>query len=131
MKILDLEEFQNARMANGRRAALVINVLAHEEYAQNHIPGSVNVPYMHNDRFAQQVEDLAGGPDKNIILYCGGPQCPMAANAARVLADAGFGSLAVYEGGMAEWDEYGGFDLLGDNVDDFGGRGVNYPPPPF
>ncbi|MBU0800191.1 MAG: rhodanese-like domain-containing protein [Alphaproteobacteria bacterium] len=128
MKTIDFDDFVDVRAVTGGDAPLIVNVLSPEDYKRAHIPDSTNVPLQDNENFAQQVEDLAGGKDQKIVVYCAGPECPASRNAAEKLEEAGFKNVYAFEGGMEEWDSYGMEDDDDDIADDFGGRGINTPP---
>jgi rhodanese-related sulfurtransferase len=54
--------------------------------------------------FAALLAELAPGKDTPIVLFCGGPQCWLAYNAAlRAVAD-GYINVYWYRGGIAAWD---------------------------
>ena len=73
----------------------VVNVL--EEKAKEMIPTTRHIPL-------SQLEARLGELDrgKDVVVYCGGPTCPLSRNAARVLADRGF-HVRIYRGGLEEW----------------------------
>jgi rhodanese-related sulfurtransferase len=136
MKNIDFYELQDIRShiaADGEDEAVIVNVLSPEDFAVRHIPGSVNIPVNGNHRFAKDVQGVAGGKHRPVVVYCAGAGCPAAAEAARILEEAGFTAVNAYEGGMAEWQELDGgleSESEDDIVDDFGGRGINTPPLP-
>lgn len=134
MKSIDFYELQDIRSragADGEDEAVIINVLAPEDFAAGHIAGSVNVPVNGNSRFTRDVLNVAGGKHRPLVVYCASVECPASGEAARLLEDAGFTAVSVFEGGMAEWQELGGDfeeESEDDIADDFGGRGINTPP---
>ena len=77
-----------------------------ELYARGHIPGAVNLPVA---RFAAALPPLlprlrsAG----MVIVYCGGPACPDAADLAGKLFGAGIGDILVYREGLKDWQQRG------------------------
>jgi rhodanese-related sulfurtransferase len=63
----------------------VLDVRTAEEYAAGHIAGAVSIPH-------DQIEDrLREVPrDREVVAYCRGPYCTLAATAVRILSAAGF-----------------------------------------
>lgn len=83
----------------------IINVLSEQDFNNDHITGSQNVPFKDNDKFVQQVEKIIGGKTKPVILYCASSTCDASKNAAQKLESSGFTDVTVYEGGVKEWSE--------------------------
>jgi rhodanese-related sulfurtransferase len=81
---------------------LIVNVLAPEVFASEHIPGSHNIPLDDHD-LVEQFTALAGGKDRTIVVYCADKQCSASPTAARKLEEAGFTNVIDFAGGMAEW----------------------------
>ena len=94
------------QMLDRDKNVLLINVLSHEDYAKAHIPGSVNVP-LKSPNFMDAVKRLAGGTNRNIVVYCASKACTASPQAAKTLVDAGFTDVSDFEGGMAEWKAAG------------------------
>jgi rhodanese-related sulfurtransferase len=102
-KTITTEKLQTLR--KGNEGFLLIDVLATEHFAKDHIPGARNVP-LATTNFAKAVADkAAGSKTKKVVLYCGGPDCDASSKAARILVEAGFTSVVQYEGGLASWNE--------------------------
>lgn len=85
---------------------IVLNVLAEEQFEQEHIPRSHNIPGDHPS-FVQEVERLAGRKDRRIIVHCSSVQCRASGDAAERLTRAGFTSVSHFPGGIAEWKQAG------------------------
>lgn len=83
------------------KEVVVLDVRPGDEYAQGHVPGAVSIPL---DQLARRLEELPR--DREIVAYCRGPYCLMAAEAARTLRSR---SLRVrrMEDGMPEWEALG------------------------
>jgi rhodanese-related sulfurtransferase len=45
--------------------------------------------------------------DAEIVVYCGGPKCPMSRMAAEKLIKLGYDNARAYEGGLEEWKDAG------------------------
>jgi rhodanese-related sulfurtransferase len=82
-------------------AATVIDVRPVEEYQAAHIRGAISVP------LAQLESRLAELPkDREIVAYCRGPYCVLAAEAVRILRAEGF-RAARLEDGVQDWQARG------------------------
>lgn len=81
---------------------IVVDAREPASYLQGHLPRAINVP-------AADVETL--GPalpkDAQIVVYCGGPECPHSAIVARWLAERGWTNVRHYEEGIAGWTQAG------------------------
>lgn len=87
---------------------LLLNVLSEENFEDEHIPGSQNIPFDDDDSdFAHRVEELVSDKNDYIVAYCASAECPASTNAASALEKAGFTNVRVYEGGMREWKDSG------------------------
>lgn len=84
----------------------VLNVLPPEDFQSGHIPDSKNVPLGSAD-FEKQVEGLAGGRDRAIVVYCASEECTASPKAAKRLDKAGFKNVFDYEAGMRGWQDAG------------------------
>lgn len=89
------------------KGALIIDARDADEYAEGHIPGSLNLPY---NQVASDPERLSkvdpnGRP---IIVYCGGGTCEASMHLAESLIyQAGRRKVLVYEGGWPDWKQKG------------------------
>jgi len=81
MEFIDRNELRDEM--ESENDLMVVNALSQDSYEQEHIPGSVNVP-IDDPRFIDRVEALAGATDIPVIVYCAGPQCPVARRAAEL-----------------------------------------------
>lgn len=84
----------------------LINVLGRDAFREAHIPGSRNVPIADTD-FPSKVEELVGGTDEKIVVYCASFDCTASPKAAKALEQAGFTRVWDYEGGIKDWKEAG------------------------
>ena len=96
---LTLDEFIEAR-----RESIVIDVLPHSSFRAGHIPDAVNMPL---DEVGELATSLIPPDAHSVILYCGGPQCPMAERAAEKLSQLGYRGLKHFGGGLEEWTASG------------------------
>jgi len=94
------------RHNQGERLTL-INTLSEDNYEKTKIPGSVNVPLETSD-FEKRVEQVIGGKNQPVVVYCASAECPSSDKAAKRLDEAGFTEVYDFEGGAKEWQEQGG-----------------------
>ena len=81
------------------------NVLSHEYFKpEMNIPGSLWIPV---DHLAMKIERLNIRKDEEIVVYCGGTQCPQSKQAAEKLVELGYTNVYAYEGGIQDWKEAG------------------------
>jgi rhodanese-related sulfurtransferase len=100
--IVTREELQ-ARLAANPQLVL-LEALPAKYYDEGHLPGAKHFPH-------DQVKQLAPVvvPDKaaEVVVYCASRTCQNSHIAARVLAQIGYGNVAVYGGGKQDWAEAG------------------------
>ncbi|MDY6765802.1 MAG: rhodanese-like domain-containing protein [Candidatus Nanohaloarchaea archaeon] len=88
------------KMDSGDGFALV-NVLSEDQFEQEHIPGSINIPLDEvEEEFPRQFDR-----DDDIVVYCASESCQASPKAAEKLESMGFTNVADYEGGLADWKE--------------------------
>jgi len=85
---------------------LLVNTLSEENFTAAHIPDSVNVPQQ-DSAFVSRVEQMAGGKEKPVVVYCASEQCQSSPEAAKKLDEAGFTNVYDYLGGAKAWQEAG------------------------
>lgn len=83
---------------------VLINVLPRNDFNEKHIRTSINIPVGDED-FERKVEDVAGGKDRKIVVYCASFDCDASPKAAKKLDQAGFTQVFDYEGGTKDWFE--------------------------
>lgn len=86
-----------------QKGLIVINVLSKKMYKDCHIAGSISVPFETVEKYAQENIDH----DAEIVLYCSNYMCSASGFARKKLMDLGFKNVWVYEGGTAEWIQFG------------------------
>ena len=82
------------------------NVLTDTYFSGEYIPGSRRVPL---DQIGRSVAALSR--DVTIVVYCSSFDCPQSHAAAEKLAALGFTNVAVYAGGLKEWED-AGYELV-------------------
>lgn len=105
MDTITADELKTRQM-KGERLTLV-NTLDPDGYDSTAIPGSVNIP-LDSEGFEQRVQQMIGGKNQPIVVYCASRECPSSENAAKRLRDCGFTEVIDFEGGAKEWKEQGG-----------------------
>lgn len=88
-----------------RGSVQVINVLDQEQFTEEHIPGSINVP-VGAEGFETRVEQLVGDKGQRIIVYCASASCDASETAAERLEQAGFSHVLDFAGGMDDWKNH-------------------------
>ena len=104
----NLERRIKAHSLNNRdrqRGFALVNVLGEGAFAMAHIPGSINIPHGNEAVFERRF-----AKDKEIIVYCGSPDCPASNNVAAALVTRGFRRVYDYAGGLSDWQQ-GGYPI--------------------
>lgn len=104
---VSIEEFETHRPAD----AVVIDVREPDEFADEHIPGAVNIPRGVIEAEVEPVEEMGGrvapelhDPHRPIYLYCrSGGRSALAAHA---LQEMGFTRIFSIAGGILAWDQW-------------------------
>lgn len=81
----------------------LVNVLSRENFEEQHIPGSINIPM---DQLEDEARDRFDEDDE-IVVYCASESCQASPKAAKLLANMGFDNVKDYEGGMKDWADAG------------------------
>ncbi|MGM0676606.1 MAG: rhodanese-like domain-containing protein [Pseudomonadota bacterium] len=103
MKTIDREQLKRMNEEHHEDFVL-INVLPREVFNKRHIRTSINIP-VGSDDFAEQVDRVAGGKDRKIVVYCANFDCDASRKAAAKLDNTGFTDVLDYEGGTQDWFE--------------------------
>lgn len=93
----DLEE----RLENDE--IILVNVLSEEQYEDEHIPGSINIPL---DQIRDRAEDVLDR-DEDIVVYCASTSCQASPKAWKLLDRMGYENIWDYEEGLKGWKEAG------------------------
>jgi rhodanese-related sulfurtransferase len=97
-QVMDITQDELLHRIQANKAGLILDVRTAEEYAEGHIPGSVNIPY---DHLNLRKAEIAAHKDKEIVLYCrSGSRVKIAAN---TLDKMGFKKLLHLAGDMGGW----------------------------
>lgn len=104
MKTLTAQKFEKQFGSNDN--AVVINVLSEENFAKEHIPGSINIP-LESDDFLERVARKVRDKSREIVVYCAKTECTASEDAAATLEKAGYTNVYDFTGGMKEWKDTG------------------------
>jgi rhodanese-related sulfurtransferase len=92
------------RMVDAKESFILANALSPIEFAEEHIAGSVNIPY---DALRNGIVKLPQERTKLIVFYCKGPKCTKSSKAAGLAVKMGHANVAVYHEGLPEWVKRG------------------------
>jgi rhodanese-related sulfurtransferase len=81
-----------------REGYALVNVLDPEQFRDQHIPHSINIPSDRLDEFERRFEK-----DKKIVVYCASAECPASEEVANALVERGFEQVYDFEGGLDDW----------------------------
>ena len=100
----ELKEILHAEQAR------LINVLPHDSFRSDAIPGSINLPLAEIEATARSVIPNLAEP---IVVHCAGPQCHAAHDAQVILARLGYTNVHHFRGGLEEWKARGEKTIAG------------------
>lgn len=92
---ITLEQF---RENQANHTAVIIDARSADNYAKGHVRGARNVPATKVEKYIPGIENELQ-KDQLIIIYCGGPACPMGDTVYDRLASAGFTNMRVFRPG--------------------------------
>jgi rhodanese-related sulfurtransferase len=92
------------QLLDNRLPVQVWNVLTDEWFKGENIAGSRRVPL---DKVGSEVRATNLPKNAEIVVYCGGPKCPLSRMAAEKLVRLGYENVRAYEGGLEEWKAAG------------------------
>ena len=104
MKKIEAEQLKEMRANN--QPLLLVNTLDEADFTTTKIPGAVNVPQASED-FTERVEQIAGGKDQRVIVYCANTECQSSKTGAETLEAAGFTDVYDFEAGAKGWRDAG------------------------
>lgn len=101
-----IREMTTHQLADWMRSGeefVLIDVLSRGEHARDHIPGSRNLPVSDADFVNSVAAEIAGDPERPIVVYGTGESCDASMQAAGELQGAGFTNVYEYKGGLEAW----------------------------
>lgn len=101
--VREIKRDELKEMMDGGESFVLINVLDAQDFENEHICGSINLPS------ATVVRDAVELLDKNetVIVHCSGPACTASKIAAEKLDSLGFTDVWRYTGGIEDWKAAG------------------------
>jgi len=100
---ITLSQLQEA-LAAGRVVA--VDARAVDSYAEGHLPGALSLPLGEAEERLEAFRSRVPLATA-LAIYCNGYGCPDSFDLAMKLIAAGYGSVAVFEGGFPEWRDAG------------------------
>ena len=95
-KVTSISAVELQERRGSEAALVVIDVRTPDEYASDHIPGAVNIPF---DQVAQRIAEIDA--PHGVALYC--MIGPRARKGESALLAAGYEKIFHLEGGLAAW----------------------------
>lgn len=83
---------------------VLFEALPAKHFLDRHLPGAIHAPH---DRIAELEAVLPEDKATEIVVYCASAACRNSHIAAETLERIGYGNVAVYPGGKADWLEAG------------------------
>lgn len=102
LKTVSIQELRD--LVDSKRPIQFWNVLTDQWFKGENITGSRRVPL---DKVGQEVRATNLPKNAEIVVYCGGPNCPQSRMAAEKLIKFGYEKVRTYEGGLEEWKNAG------------------------
>ncbi|MDD4900406.1 MAG: rhodanese-like domain-containing protein [Candidatus Omnitrophica bacterium] len=90
-----------ARLIQSGEKFRLVDVLAKESFAQEHIKGSISLPLAEIGKRAGKLFKK----DEKIVVYCASFQCTASTQAAQELINLGFTNVLDYKGGLQDFKE--------------------------
>lgn len=101
--VRDINRDELKEMMDGGESFVLINVLDPQDFENEHICGSINLPSATIARDAVEVLNR----NDTVIVHCSGPACTASRIAAEKLDSLGFGDVWRYAGGIEDWKAAG------------------------
>ena len=86
--------------------ALFVDARPPDFYTSGHIPDAVNLPVQDFDLFFPSLKEQLFGA-RQVITYCDGASCEMSAELTEKLLMNGLERVAVFTGGIEQWEASG------------------------
>lgn len=106
------EEVKKIAVVPRPQGAILIDSRPYEgRFVRGYIPTAISLP---DSRFdAQAVNILPKDKNTLLIFYCQGPECVLSHQSAFKAQKLGYGNVAVYTGGLPDWQKNGGITAVG------------------
>jgi len=89
------------------KEAVIVDARDPASFAQGHITGAIVLPVAQARKNGQLPAGAKVAKDATIIVYCNGFSCHDSMEVGKLLMQAGYLSVYVYEGGYPEWRDAG------------------------
>lgn len=89
------------------KEAVIVDARSRASFAEGHIAGAVLLPVEEARKTPPFPAGIKIPKDATIIVYCNGFSCHDSMEVGKVLMQAGYASVYVYEGGFPEWRDAG------------------------
>jgi rhodanese-related sulfurtransferase len=86
------------------KKSILVEALPADDFRELHLPGAINIPA---DQVRSLALELLPNKDVEVIVYCAGPACRAAQDAARKLTEMGYSNVRHYVGGKHDWIQAG------------------------
>ncbi|GAB4316256.1 MAG: hypothetical protein Kow0059_08720 [Candidatus Sumerlaeia bacterium] len=83
--------------------AIFLDARHDPEYRRGHIPGAFHLPPYAFEKGRPDALDFLPHEGVEIVLYCNGPDCPLAEETARFLTEYDYRNFVIFHGGWEEW----------------------------
>jgi rhodanese-related sulfurtransferase len=98
---------KEARGLFGDSGTVFVDTRREEDYSKSHIQGAVSLPPHDNLQEKFIIAEPFLPKESHLILYCYGPQCEMAEEVARFLAQLGYRKMTIMNAGYRAWEKAG------------------------
>ncbi|MDI2131498.1 rhodanese-like domain-containing protein [Yinghuangia seranimata] len=95
---------EELRVAIDAGNVTVVDALAGEYYAKQHLPGAVP---LHPGEVAARATEVLPDRTATIVTYCSNPACPNSGQVADALTRLGYTDVRKYKEGIQDWVEAG------------------------
>lgn len=86
------------------KQSVLLETLPAESYHHAHLPGALNIP---PDQVRTLAAEVIPRKEMEVVVYCAGPTCHAAENAAREPTDLGYSNVRHYADGKQGWQDAG------------------------
>ena len=80
--------------------ATVIDARPPKKFAKGYIPGAINIT---DTRFEAMSDQLPKDKNRELIVYCGGYDCPLSQKVADKTKSLGYTNVSLYQAGFPDW----------------------------
>ena len=89
------------------KQAVLVDARSSANFAEGHIAGAISLPLEQARRNPARPLKVQVATDATIIAYCNGFSCHDSMDLGKILMQAGYASVYVFEGGFPEWRDAG------------------------